>query len=279
MWVMNMFLWVMTIARIRKICHIIYLGKLYPMPFPIITTITTMKKLTNLMIGSLLVTSVVSQGAILVQYNFDDDTTHKDADVLATNLSEGGPTSPDFADTVTVEANLFAAEGQGVEDGTDDDMPGAWSSGQYWEFSVTADAGFSFDLDTLTFDIGRAGNGTNDWAIRTSVDGFAADVEYRNQGTLGNVTGQTVNFNTFADTGMSGTSGGGEGAFTAGQFDGLSTITIRIAYDDRQGNSGTGSATRMDNWTVNGTVIAVPEPSSTALLGLGGLALILRRRK
>ncbi|MGB0775863.1 MAG: PEP-CTERM sorting domain-containing protein, partial [Akkermansiaceae bacterium] len=27
------------------------------------------------------------------------------------------------------------------------------------------------------------------------------------------------------------------------------------------------------------SVIAVPEPSSTALLGLGGLALILRRRK
>lgn len=29
----------------------------------------------------------------------------------------------------------------------------------------------------------------------------------------------------------------------------------------------------------NGTITAVPEPSSTALLGLGGLSLILRRRK
>ncbi len=28
-----------------------------------------------------------------------------------------------------------------------------------------------------------------------------------------------------------------------------------------------------------GTAVGVPEPSSTALLGLGGLALILRRRK
>lgn len=30
---------------------------------------------------------------------------------------------------------------------------------------------------------------------------------------------------------------------------------------------------------VSGTVAAVPEPSSTALLGLGGLALVLRRRR
>jgi hypothetical protein len=32
-----------------------------------------------------------------------------------------------------------------------------------------------------------------------------------------------------------------------------------------------------DNLTITGT--AVPEPTTTALLGLGGLALILRRRK
>lgn len=31
--------------------------------------------------------------------------------------------------------------------------------------------------------------------------------------------------------------------------------------------------------TVNGTISEVPEPSSTALLGLGGLALVLRRRR
>lgn len=35
----------------------------------------------------------------------------------------------------------------------------------------------------------------------------------------------------------------------------------------------------IDNFSVYDNLVAVPEPSSTALLGLGGLALILRRRK
>ncbi|MCP5535517.1 MAG: PEP-CTERM sorting domain-containing protein [Akkermansiaceae bacterium] len=238
-----------------------------------------MKTTLGIIGAALCASTLSSQAVVLVQYNFDDDATHKIPDVLATHLSAGGPTSPDFDDSVTSEANLFTSEGQGVENGTADNMSAAWTSGQYWEFSITADSGFTFDLDTLTFDIGKSANGTNDWAIRTSVDAFAADVEYRNQGTLGTATTQTVNFNTFADTGMSGTSGGGEGTFTAGQFDGLSTIMIRIAYDDRQNDTDSASATRLDNWTVNGSVNAVPEPSITALLGLGGLVLLLRRRR
>ena len=36
---------------------------------------------------------------------------------------------------------------------------------------------------------------------------------------------------------------------------------------------------RTSNFAFGGEVVAIPEPSATALLGLGGLALILRRRK
>jgi len=43
-------------------------------------------------------------------------------------------------------------------------------------------------------------------------------------------------------------------------------------------NTGAGAIT-IDNFEFSTDVVAVPEPSSTALLGLGGLALILRRRK
>ena len=53
-------------------------------------------------------------------------------------------------------------------------------------------------------------------------------------------------------------------------------ITIKTGYTDGVGTGGSEEYI-LENLVVNGT--AVPEPSSTALLGLGGLALILRRRK
>ena len=237
-----------------------------------------MKK-TSIITAALCASAISTQAAIIAQYNFDNDATHLDADTLDPNVTETGPTSPDFALTVTSESNLFAAEGQGVEDGLTDDMDGAWASGQYIEFTITADAGFTIDLDSLTFDNSRAIRGTNDFAIRTSIDSFAANLVYQNQGTTETATTQTVNFNSLTDfTGLAGTNVGSN-TFTDTQFDGLSAITIRIAYDDRESNNGGASATRLDNWTLNGTVVPVPEPSSTALLGLGGLALILRRRK
>ncbi|MGJ8657925.1 MAG: PEP-CTERM sorting domain-containing protein [Akkermansiaceae bacterium] len=51
---------------------------------------------------------------------------------------------------------------------------------------------------------------------------------------------------------------------------------VLVAVNDLSSDIGV-TATTLDN--INLTAAAVPEPSSTALLGLGGLALILRRRK
>ncbi|MGJ8653766.1 MAG: PEP-CTERM sorting domain-containing protein [Opitutaceae bacterium] len=243
-----------------------------------------MNKKTLALFGSaVLAASSTSSAAVLVQYNFDNDATHLDADVLHANLTETGPTSPDFSLAVTSESNLFAAEGQGVEDGITDNMAAAWSSGQYWEFTVNADGLNTFSLETLTFDISRAIRGTNDYAIRTSVDSFASNLVYQNQSTSETVAAQTVSFDLPTDfSGLSGTSvdtiADPLGTYTAGQFDGLSTITFRIAIDDRESNNGGASATRLDNIVLNGTV--VPEPSTYALLaGCFALTSVMLRRR
>lgn len=55
------------------------------------------------------------------------------------------------------------------------------------------------------------------------------------------------------------------------------TATFRLAGKSTV-NSAFGRGIAIDDISINGTS-AVPEPSSAALLGLGGLALILRRRK
>ncbi len=59
--------------------------------------------------------------------------------------------------------------------------------------------------------------------------------------------------------------------FTAG----AATETLSVAFNHT--NGGTRSGFNTTNFTV--APVPVPEPSSAALLGLGGLALILRRRK
>jgi hypothetical protein len=61
----------------------------------------------------------------------------------------------------------------------------------------------------------------------------------------------------------------------------LSATGYTYTYTSANAELGIGSVNdtiRFDNVSVTGTV-AVPEPSSTALLGLGGLPLILRRSK
>ena len=54
-------------------------------------------------------------------------------------------------------------------------------------------------------------------------------------------------------------------------------ITMTSGFYGNGGPAASAEVYNLDNLLVEGT--AVPEPSSVALLGLGGLALILRRRK
>ena len=70
-----------------------------------------------------------------------------------------------------------------------------------------------------------------------------------------------------------------DSTFTAafgGEFANLAAVTAALG-DSFKDTTGYG-LTAVDNGTTF-TVSVIPEPSTTALLGLGGLALILRRRK
>jgi hypothetical protein len=42
--------------------------------------------------------------------------------------------------------------------------------------------------------------------------------------------------------------------------------------------TSTGGNFRLDNVVLNGTVTAIPEPATMSLLGLGALAMVLRRK-
>ncbi len=109
----------------------------------------------------------------------------------------------------------------------------------------------------------------------TLYDGEASDpatVAINSLTSLATGTATVAGNGTYPVASGAGTNeGGARGFVTFGGADGFTANNLVIAADDRDG-SARGS--------IAGIVIeTVPEPSSTALLGLGGLALILRRRK
>lgn len=155
------------------------------------------------------------------------------------------------------------ANGGGTVIGNDFDA--ALAGGSFIEFSFTAAANIT--LDNLDFDLFvNSQNGSN----------YAA----RDAALFVDVAG--AGFNQFGSSDTSATGNGGQGTITfSDSVDALTgdVITYRIAFTDRtNGSTNNQSATRVGNVQISGFA-TVPEPSSTALLGLGGLALVMRRRK
>ncbi|MFC5050439.1 PEP-CTERM sorting domain-containing protein [Rubritalea spongiae] len=207
-----------------------------------------------------------AQAVTLALYEFTDNAIEESPTDLndlsvtstATGVSASDFTSPVFDFAVTT-ANAFTSNGLGLATGTDDNMAGAITANQYMSFTISADSG-TISMDTLSFDIARAQRGAQDFQVRASFDGFTNFIE------VSGFQNQAIAQDTFTNYSFDLTDSG---------FDVVTSVEFRIYLDDRAGNQNSSSGTYIDNVVIS----AVPEPSSTALLGLGGLALILRRRK
>ena len=145
-----------------------------------------------------------------------------------------------------------------------------WSTGvldlnDYYSFTITPNAGFTLDLGTLSFAERRSGTGIRDFSIRTSLDGFVA-----------NIFTAAVPDNTSTR----------DQAFAFGStFDEIaSALTIRIYGFNSESAAGTwrlANNTTTSNVQLSGAVTAVPEPHEYAL-GIAGLVVLVafaRRRR
>jgi hypothetical protein len=205
-----------------------------------------------------------SQAAVIAATTFDG------AGGLATSTMTGivwTTTDPNGAQvtagtTATTSAASFKTNGgnpgqfapdQNLHTGT-----GFWTG----TFSLTVATGFTADLTGISFDFdsrNSSGNLQGIAQIRNivfdiTINGSAYDSQ---QG--GDVTGIADHAAIFTET------------LSLGE--GVHTLVITAD------GTGPGVFTSIDDLSINGSVNAIPEPSFAALLGLSGLALLIRRRK
>jgi hypothetical protein len=136
------------------------------------------------------------------------------------------------------------------------------AGGDYIQFTVTPNAGYMFSATNFSFIWDRSSTGPGNVTLRSSLDSFSSD--------LGTVTGITG------------------GVFATNNIPlSLTNITTAVTFriygwgaTNAAGSGGFDTNTNAVNVSLDGTVVAIPEPSTYALIIGGGLLLlgIIRRR-
>jgi hypothetical protein len=177
------------------------------------------------------------------------------SDNSAFDLNHGNP-----APSLAIDATFT--------DGTS--QAAAVTANDYFTFTITPTAGIAFNVSSLSFDYANYSSSTfpvENFFVRSSADGFANNLAAA-------VTASAASAGTFstATINLSGNSS---------LQNVTSTLEFRLYVYDSTSTSGRGAL--VDNIVVNGTTAAVPEPATTALLGMGVLIaarqLIRSRRK
>jgi hypothetical protein len=162
----------------------------------------------------------------------------------------------------------------------------AISDGNFFQFTVTPQAGSPLNLTTLTFDKGRLAGNSNDLRIlvTSSFDNsYNGRLPLTNAGlSLTNVLESNQGTEISAITVGSGQSWGSDPnvsvSLSGASFQNLTTpVTFRIFAFNLSSDVGSASnQLYFDNVTLNGSI--VPEPSA-ALLGLLGIGTFMVKRR
>ena len=203
-----------------------------------------------------------ASAATIASYDFSSDTSSSDA--------EANSTANDFAAT----GGAFGASGRSgfwtnffTRDGET-----TLTGNNYVGFTVDIDAGYELDLTALSFNYNSndangtiAPTATTTFSVRTSADGFASDLS----GTY-SANPDVANSNGAAEESASFDLSGASFQNLTGSFE------VRIYAELSE--SSFEFINRYDNALLTGDTALVPEPGSLALLGLGGLCVLRRRR-
>ena len=142
---------------------------------------------------------------------------------------------------------------------------------KYISFTLTANAGFTIDMTSITFGLGRSATGVRQWQWRSSVDNFGAALTNYTTLATGITNTSGVLQNPDANSGWT----GNVLSLSGSSFQGLSSVTFRLYGYNSEATGGTGGL--QGALTFGGSTNAVPAPGAVALVGMAGL-LTSRRR-
>lgn len=211
-----------------------------------------------------------SHAVVLAEYAFNSGSasaTNADANVTAEDFTvgsglSGGAGFSGSSNSAFARSNFTFGSTLGFSF--------AKNNSEYLSVTIGPDPGYYMDLDSFTFDFGYTSTiaDTADlrYYVTTSVDNHTNFLNFDTVTSV-SVNNPTPTYPLSNNTDLS--------AFNY-VWDG-NDIEFRIYLIDEY--NANDVIHRIDNVILNGTIAAVPEPSSTALLGLGALAIALRRKR
>ncbi|MCY7422212.1 MAG: T9SS type A sorting domain-containing protein [Chitinophagaceae bacterium] len=149
----------------------------------------------------------------------------------------------------------FAGWPRGATNGSDN-FTGSFNADQYYEVVISPETYYTLQFDSIKFTVQRSGTGIRQYAVRSSLDGFASNIA----GSINpiNASLQVVGNNIFQITdATSAAQNGSKVSFAANSI--TSTVTLRFYGWNAESTAGTFS---IDNVSVYGSATVSP----TALL-------------
>jgi len=197
----------------------------------------------------------VCHAAALFTYTFADVTTSSSSSAggAAGNLTFSSFTASGVgADSTATGVFSFSGWTTGATNASDSFGHGLNAS-DYFEFTITPDAGFQFSLTSLDFSAGRTTTGPRQFAIRSSADGFASNLVPSVADDHESVV--ATNVVQFTDNTATALYSGNAINLNGASFtDVTSSLTFRIYAFNAESTAG---AFRVDDFAINGTVSAL----------------------